>query len=106
MQKSTEELKQVDPAIMSCATSTKMTRYSKQELINMRNSKLSTIKPECLFRKDIVMLAIARDAENDENLATHNNPRPYIGLTQWNPEIFDFIKNFKQVTGLNRKFIT
>lgn len=102
----TMENKSVDPAIMGCSSNIRLTRYNREELMALRDSKLSTVTPACLFEPKIVQFKIMDTRTENEHI--HSQLKLFtervrqLDVKNFDPSLLHLFNNY-QKSILNRK---
>lgn len=87
----------IDPAVIF-SSSSKMTRYDKNQLLEIKSAKLSNQKPACLLDLNIIKLDITKNddqyVDNQAKLLELNLQT--LALQNFNDALFNNIKNYHQ----------
>ena len=101
------EMKPVDPAIVACSPSIRLTRYTREELLALRNSKHSAVTPACLFEPRILQFKIMDQRTENEHIASQlklfTDRLRQMNINNFDPSLLQLFQNYQR-TIINRKF--
>lgn len=105
----TMEKKPNDPAIMACSPSVRLTRYNREELMALRNSKYSAVTPACLFDPKIIQFKIMDQRTENEHIASQlklfTDRLRQMDINNFDPSLLQLFQSYQR-TIINRKFLT
>lgn len=94
----------VDSAVMHFSVETNVTRYSKSDLYNLRETKAAKALPPCRFIPRIAQLDILRispeqqqqQQQAEDPLKAFRSVLPNLSWQNWDPKNFDMLTNYQR----------
>lgn len=92
-------LKQVDPAVMHFSSNRSVTRYKREELEVLKESKTSQSPPLCLYDPKIIRLNILKYEQShsedyESQMKAFRELLPNLSMSSWDPKVLELLNTY------------